>query len=93
MNMYRNPTKVIGDILGFTEQTGQQGIRTTSLMTKANLSSSRFSKFMENLTSAGLIATKEIDKKNAFIITPKGREYLKSYRRFMGIAESYGLEL
>lgn len=93
MNVYRNPTKVIEDILEFTEQTGQQGIRKTSLMTKANLSSSRLSKFMENLTSAGLIATKEIDKKNAFVITSKGREYLESYRRFMGIAESYGLEL
>ena len=48
---------------------------------------------MENLTDAGLIATKEIDKKNAFIITQKGRQYLESYQKFSDIAESFGLEL
>ncbi len=63
MTVYRSPTRVVGDILTFTEQTGQQGIRTSSLLTKANLPSSRLSKFMKNLTNAGLIATKEIDKK------------------------------
>ena len=93
MTIYRSPTKVVGEILAFTEYTGQQGIKPTVLQTKANLSYSRLSKFLENLTDAGLIATKEIEKKNAFVITPKGREYLQSYRRFMGIAESYGLEL
>jgi len=93
MNVYRTSTRIIGDILAFTEQTGQQGINPTSLISKANLSSSRLSKFMENLTSAGLISSKEIGKKNAFVITSKGREYLESYRRFIGIAESYGLEL
>jgi len=93
MTTYRTPTRVVGDILTFTEQAGQQGIKPTVLLTKANLSYSRLFKFIENLTGAGLIATKEIDKKNAFIITSKGREYLESYRRFIGIAESYGLEL
>jgi len=93
MTIYRTPTRVVGDILTFTEQTGQQGIKTTILLTKANLSYSRLFKFIENLTSAGLIATKEIDKKNAFVITSKGREYLESYRRFRGIVESFGLEL
>ncbi len=83
----------MGEILTFAECTGQQGIKPTSLQTKANLSYSRLSKFLKNLTDAGLITTKEIEKKNTFIITSKGREYLQSYRRFMGIAESYGLEL
>ena len=93
MLAYRNSTQIVGDILTFTEQTGQQGIKTYSLLTKANLSHSRLSKFMENLTGAGLIATKEIDKKNAFIITQKGRQYLESYQKFASIAESFGLEL
>ena len=93
MLAYRNSTKIVGDILEFTEQTCQQGINTTSLLSKANLSHSRLSKFMSNLTSAGLVATKEIEKKNAFIITEKGRQYLQSYKKFANIAESFGLEL
>lgn len=93
MLAYRNSTQIVGDILAFTEKTGQQGIKTTSLLAKANLSHSRLSKFIENLTGAGLIATKEIDKKNAFIITEKGRQYLESYQKFSSVAESFGLEL
>ncbi len=93
MLAYRNSTRIVGDILEFTEQAGQQGINTTSLLAKANLSHSRLSKFMKNLTGAGLIATKEIDQKNAFVITQKGRQYLESYQKFSDIAESFGLEL
>ncbi|MCH9658752.1 winged helix-turn-helix domain-containing protein [archaeon] len=93
MTIYGSPTRVVGEILTLTKQTGQQGIRPRVLQTNTNLSYLRLSKFVEKLTDAGLIATKEIEKKNAFVITPKGREYLEAYRRFMGIAESYGLEL
>ena len=51
------------------------------------------SKFLENLTGAGLINKIEFDGKNTFVITPKGRQYLDSYVNFSSIAESFGLEL
>jgi predicted transcriptional regulator len=79
--------------LTVTKQSGQQGIKTTSLLTKANLSHSRLSKFLENLTGSGLINKIEFDNKNTFVITEKGRQYLESYAKFAGIAESFGLEL
>lgn len=66
---------------------------TTSLLTKANLSHSRLSKFLDNLTGAGLINKIEYDGKNTFVITSKGRQYLDSYINFSSIAESFGLEL
>ncbi|MBA0908909.1 MAG: transcriptional regulator [Nitrosarchaeum sp.] len=85
--------QIVADLLIATEQSGQQGIKTTSLLTKANLSHSRLSKFLENLTGSGLINKIEFDKKNTFVITEKGRQYLESYAKFANIAESFGLEL
>ncbi|MGI9567792.1 MAG: winged helix-turn-helix domain-containing protein [Nitrosopumilus sp.] len=85
--------QIVADLLTVTEQSGQEGIKTTSLLTKANLSHSRLSKFLENLTGAGLINKIEFDGKNAFVITSKGRQYLDSYVKFSNIAESFGLEL
>jgi predicted transcriptional regulator len=85
--------QIVADLLTAAEQSGQQGIKTTSLLTKANLSHSRLSKFLDNLTGSGLINKIEFDGKNAFIITEKGRQYLESYSKFAGIAESFGLEL
>ena len=51
------------------------------------------SKFVNNLTGAGLINKIEYDGKNTFVITPKGRQYLESYTKFQGIADSFGLDL
>ena len=93
MVSYRTSMQIVADLLTATEQSGQEGIKTTSLLTKANLSHSRLSKFLENLTGAGLINKIEYDGKNTFVITPKGRQYMESYAKFSNIATSFGLEL
>ena len=85
--------QIVADLLVATDLSGQEGIKTTSLLTKANLSHSRLSKFLDNLTGAELINKIEYDGKNAFVITPKGKQYLESYKKFSDIAESFGLEL
>lgn len=90
---YRTSMQIVADLLVATDQSGQEGIKTTSLLTKANLSHSRLSKFLENLTGAELINKIEFDGKNAFVITPKGRQYLESYKKFSDIAGSFGLDL
>jgi predicted transcriptional regulator len=93
MVAYRTSMQIVADLLVATDQSGQDGIKTTSLLTKANLSHSRLSKFVENLTGAGLINKIEYDGKNTFVITSKGRQYLESYTKFQNIADSFGLEL
>ncbi len=85
--------QIMADLLVATEQCGQEGIKTTHLLTKVNLSHSRLTKFIENLTGADLINKIEYDGKNTFVITTKGRQYLDSYVKFANIAGSFGLEL
>ncbi len=93
MVVYRKTTQIVADLLIATEQSGQEGIKTTRLLTKANLPHSRLTKFIENLTGAGLINKIKYDGKNTFVITPKGRQYLESYEKFVNFAESFGLDL
>jgi len=93
MVTYRNSTQIVADLLTATEQSGQEGIKITPLLEKANLSHSRLTKFIENLTGSGLINKIEYNGKNTFIITPKGRHYLESYEKFSDFSESFGLEL
>ena len=90
---YRTSMQIVADLLVATDQSGQEGIKTTSLLTKANLSHSRLSKFLENLTGAELINRIEYDGRNTFVITQKGRQYLESYKNFADIAGSFGLDL
>jgi predicted transcriptional regulator len=93
MASYRTSMQIIGDLLTATEYSGQEGIKTTALITKANLPHSRLSKFLSNLTGSGLINKIEFDGKHTFVITPKGRQYLESYQKFANVAESFGLDL
>jgi len=93
MVTYRNSTQIVADLLTATDQSGREGIKTTRLLSKANLSHSRLTKFVENLTSSGLINKIEYDGKNTFVITPKGRQYLESYENFSDFAGSFGLDL
>jgi len=90
---YRTSMQIVADMLYETEQCGQVGIKTTSLLTKANLSHSRLEKFVKNLTGAGLINKIEYDGKHVFIITSKGKQYLESYKQFSDLAGTFGLEL
>ena len=93
MVSYRTSMQIVGDLLTATEQSGQEGIKTTALISKANLPHSRLSKFLSNLTGNGLINKIEFDGRHTFVITQKGRQYLDSYVKFSSIAESFGLEL
>ncbi len=93
MASYRTSIQILGDLLSATEQSGQAGIKTTALISKANLPHSRLSKFLSNLTGSGLINKIEFDGKHTFVITPKGRQYLESYVKFASVAQSFGLEL
>ncbi len=90
---YRKSTQIVADLLTATEQSGQEGIRTTHLLSKANLPHSRLIKLIENLTGSGLINKIEFDGKNTFVITQNGRQYLESYEKFANFAESFGLEI
>jgi len=91
MVVYRTSMQIVADLLVATDQCGQEGIKTTSLLTKANLSHSRLEKFVSNLTGAELINKIEYDGKNVFVITSKGKQYLEQYKKFSDIAESFGL--
>ena len=85
--------QIVGDLLTATEESGQEGIKTTALISKANLSHSRLSKLVSNLIGSDLINKIEFDGKHTFVITQKGRQYLESYAKFSNIAQSFGLEL
>ena len=93
MTTYRNNMQIVADVLDAAQFAGQDGIKPTALLTKANLSHNRLSKFLVNLTGAGLINRIEFDGRHTFVITPRGRQYLESYRNFSNIAETFGLEL
>ena len=93
MKHNRSSTQIICDVLVATKECGQEGIRTTTLLSRSNLSHSRLEKFVSNLTGAGLVNKIEYDGKNTFVITEKGRLFLEEYTKFHEFAVAFGLEM
>ena len=90
---YRNSSQIVAALLRAAQDSGRDGIATTSLLTKANITHSRLRKLVTNLTGSGLINKIVYDGHNSFVITQKGTEYLEMYVKFHSMAESFGLEL
>ena len=90
MTRYRNSTQIICDLLVATRECGREGIKTTALLSKSNLSHSRLKNFVSRLTSSGLMDVKF--GKN-YVITEKGIIFLEEYKKFYEFAGSFGLEI
>ena len=90
---YRNSMQITADLLEITQSSGNDGIRTTSLIQKANLSHSRLQKLIFNLTNSGLVTQFKSGGGVVHVITPKGMLFLDEYSKFREFANSYGLEL
>ena len=93
MKRYRNSTQIVCDVLVATKECGQEGIKTTALLSRSNLSHGRMRTFLSTLTGSGLINQIKFDGKNTFVITPKGKLFLEEYNRFHELANSFGLEM
>ena len=93
MTRYRNSTQIVCDVLVATKECGREGIKTTALLSRSNLSHGRMRTFLSTLTGSGLINQIKFDGKNTFVITPKGELFLEEYNRFHELANSFGLEM
>jgi len=90
---YRNGVKIVGDVLNITNDFGVEGVNITLLLRKANLSYNRLAKLARQLTTAGLLEERLEEGKHVYMITERGKEYLKTYAQFESLASSFGLEL
>jgi len=73
---YRGRIDIIADILRVAETK----VKKTQIMYRANLSYTVLQKYLAELTEASLIAYKD-DTQN-YILTNKGKEYLKLYKEY-----------
>lgn len=93
MAAHRTSMQIAVDVLTVTKDAGMTGIKTTALLSKANLSHSRLGKFLGRLIGSDMLSRIEYDGKHVYVITPKGRQFLQTYRQFYNIAESFGLSM
>ena len=92
-DVYRNSVKIVGDVLRIADESGMGGVNITALLRRANLSYGRLSTVAMKLMEAGLIDEQVQEGQRIYIITSRGRDYLRKYQQFAEIADSFGLKL
>jgi predicted transcriptional regulator len=92
-DVYRNSVKIVGDVLQIADESGVGGVNLTSLLRKANLSYARLANVALKLIDAGLIDEQVQEGQRIYVITSRGRDYLRRYQQFAEIADSFGLKL
>jgi len=91
--VYRNSVKILGDVLRITDESGMTGVNLTALLRKANLSYSRLANVAVKLMDAGMIDEQVQEGQRIYVITSRGRDYLRRYQQFAEVADSFGLKL
>src|SRR5688572_10299690 len=91
--VYRNSVKIVGDVLQIADESGMGGVNLTSLLRKANLSYGRLANVALKLMDAGLIDEQMQEGQRIYIITSRGKDYLRRYQQFSEVADSFGLKL
>jgi predicted transcriptional regulator len=92
-DVYRNSVKIVGDVLQIADESGVGGVNLTSLLRKANLSYGRLANVALKLIDAGMIDEQVQEGQRIYVITSRGRDYLRRYQQFAEIADSFGLKL
>ena len=90
---YRNTLQITAELLDITKDSGMNGIGTTNLIQKNNISHSRLKPLLSSLTSSGLVNEIKYDGRNTFVITEKGQLLLEQYKKFSDLAGTFGLEM
>lgn len=93
MKEYRKSNQIVQTVLDATQEKGRDGIIITTLMNKSNVPHTRLKKILGKLIGNNLIVEFKTNKKQTFVITEKGIQYLEKYKQFVDVAESFGLEI
>ncbi len=80
----RDQVSIIASILAISKE----GALKTNIMYRANLSFSQLNDYLPFLQDNGLIAPSTVEKKEGYVITKKGLDFLKKHRELTKLLEA-----
>ena len=87
----RSVLRIHLDILNAISEEGDA--KPTHVLYKANLSHDRLVKYLDELTSKGLIEVKQDGENRTYNLTPKGVSFLLEMRRAEAFVSGFGLAI
>ena len=91
---YRSKMRILADMMRAIQSEGEEGAGPTKILYAANLSHDRLTQYVDELIEKELI--KETNPQNdnrIYILTEKGREFLREFVRIERFSEAFGIEI
>ena len=86
----RGRLEIIYDILNIL-QNSHNGIKSTPLLRKSNLSTSRFKEYYLEMVDKGFVKENSVFGAKRIVIAEKGILFLEKYKVITGFVEEFGL--
>ncbi|HYB07199.1 MAG TPA: winged helix-turn-helix domain-containing protein [Nitrososphaerales archaeon] len=87
----RSVLRINLDILNAVQDMGDA--KPTHILYKANLSHERLTRYLEDLTTKGLIVVNQEGENRTYRLTPKGVSFLIEMRRAESFVQGFGLAI
>jgi len=91
---YRSKMRILADMMRAIQSEGEEGAGPTKILYSANLSHDRLTQYLDELVEKELIKEEGPESSNrSYLLTEKGREFLKEFIRMERFSEAFGIEI
>jgi predicted transcriptional regulator len=86
--------RILADMMRAIQSEGEEGAGPTKILYAANLSHDRLTQYLDELMEKELIKEMNPETDNRiYLLTEKGREFLKEFIRMERFSEAFGIEI
>ena len=91
---YRSKVRILVDMMHTIQNEGEEGAGPTKILYAANLSHDRLTQYLDELLEKELVSALENnDGSRIYILTDKGREFLREFIKVERFSEAFGIDV
>ena len=91
---YRSKVRILVDMMRTIQSEGEEGAGPTKILYAANLSHDRLTQYLDELLEKELVsALDNDDKSRIYLLTEKGREFLREFVKVERFSEAFGIDV
>ena len=90
---YRSKVRILADMMRAIKAEGENGAGPTKILYAANLSHDRLTQYIDELLEKELITQIQESDNRTYLLTEKGREFLKEYIKIERFSHAFGIEV
>ncbi len=90
---YRSKVRILADMLRAIQAEGEDGAGPTKVLYAANLSHDRLTQYLDEMVEKELIQQTAEGDNRSYLLTEKGRHFLREYKQIERFSQAFGIDV